>query len=218
MSGFIFDMDGTLLDSIKIWHEAEQQVMSSAGIQLAKSERDELNALTLEEAGDFFHDRFGLMESGEAVVKSIVDYMLRFYRTSVEVNPGAVDFVQAVFSAGEPMCVLSSSPQSFLKAGLGRTGMDRFFKPSMVISAEDMGMIKRDPKTFDYVCAQLGTDPADTWLFDDSWYALKTAHEFGLRTVGVFSTDGCGTHEELNRYCDIVVDDFTELDVNEFLN
>jgi hypothetical protein len=54
-------------------------------------------------------------------------------------------------------------------------------------------------------------------LFDDSWYALATAQECGLRTVGVYSNDNCGTHEELSRYCEKVVDDFTELDPREFM-
>ena len=57
----------------------------------------------------------------------------------------------------------------------------------------------------------MGCDPQDTCLYDDSWYALASARKAGLKTVGVFSDDNCGTHEELATYADIVVDDFTEL-------
>ena len=143
-------MDGCLLDTIWLWHEAEQRVLDTVGITLTKEQRDELNALTLDEAATWFHERFGIMGSGEEVARAIVDYML-------------------------------------------------------------------SPSTFEHMCGLLGTEPADTWLFDDSWYALATAHECGLKTVGTFSSDGCGTHEELARYCDVVVDDFTELDPNDFL-
>ena len=95
--------------------------------------------------------------------------------------------------------------------------MLEFFGDELIISAEDRGWAKRNPSTFELTCELLGTEPADTWLFDDSWYALATAHDCGLRTVGVFSFDSCGTHEELARYCDKVVDDFTELDIRDFL-
>ncbi len=218
MTGFIFDMDGCLLDSIKAWHAVDKHICDFAGITLSKEERDELSTLTLPEAAVWFHENFGIMNSGEEVVKTMGAYLLEFYQTEVEVNPGAVDFVRAIHDAGAPLCVLSSSPQVFLQAGLTRTGLKDFFADDLVISAEDRGWAKRNPDTFEKVCALLGTQPADTWLFDDSWYSPASAREVGLRTVGVFSSDLCGTHEELARYCDKVVDDFTEIDPQDFLN
>ena len=217
MAGFIFDMDGVLLDSIHIWHEAEQRVLDNAGIELTKEQRDTLNALTLEEAGQWFHDEFGILSDGAQVARSITDHMLAFYRSKAEAKPGALDFVRAVHAAGKPLCVLSSSPQSFIQAGLGHAQLRQFFADDLIISAEDTGLIKRAPGTFTRICAQLGTELADTWLFDDSWYALATAHDMGVRCVGVFSADGCGTHEELARYSEKVVDDFTELDPRDFV-
>jgi len=217
MTAFIFDMDGCLLDTIWLWHAAEQRILDSAGITLTKEQRDELNAFTLEEAGAWFHEKFGIMGNGSEVAQAIVDYMLDYYRTKAEANPGAVEFVKAVRELGAPMCVLSSSPQAFIQAGLGHAGIKDLFAPDLVISAEDNGLTKRNTSTFEFVCAKLGTDPADALLFDDSWYALATAQECGLRTVGVYSNDNCGTHEELSRYCEKVVDDFTELDPREFM-
>ena len=217
MNGFIFDMDGVLLDSIHIWHEAEQAILDDEGITLTKEQRDELNALTLEEAGSWFHDTFGIMEDGAQVAHAITDHMLAFYSTAVEPKPGAVEFVRRVYDAEAPMCVLSSSPQSFIRAGLGHTGLLSFFADDLIISAEDGNFKKRDPKTFELICKKLGTTPDKTWLFDDSWYALATACEVGLRCVGIFSTDGCGTHEELARYCDFVADDFSGFNVRDFV-
>lgn len=215
-TGFIFDMDGCLLNSIGAWHAAEKDILALVGITLAKEDRDELNALTLEEAATWFHKRFGILGSSEEVAAMIVERLLAFYRTQAEANPGAFEFVRAVHDAGMPMCVLSSSPQAFLQAGLGHAEMLEYFDDDMVISAEDRGWAKRNSSTFGLICELLGTEPSDTWLFDDSWYALATAHDCGLRTVGVFSSDSCGTHEELARYCDKVVDDFTGLSVEDF--
>lgn len=210
-------MDGCLLDSIWLWLDVEQRMLEKVGYEMTKERRDELNTLTLEEAGEWFHDRFGILESGEQVVDAIVGQMIETYRTRVEASPGALDFVSAVHEAGAPMCVLSSSPQAFLRAGLGHAGLLSFFPEDLVISADDKGWTKRKPSTFANVCEMLGTEPADTWLFDDSWYAIETAHEFGLHTVGMHSSDGCGTLEELGRYSDRVVEDFTELNPADFL-
>lgn len=217
MAGFIFDMDGCLLDSIRAWHTVDKRLCESAGITLSKEERDELSTFTLPEAADWFHERFGILGSGSEVVQVMMGYLLDFYRTEAAANPGVEAFLQAVDDSGAPMCVLSSSPQSFLQAGLSTAGLKRFFSDELVISAEDRGWAKRKTDTFQKVCALLGTDPEETWLFDDSWYAVATAREAGLRTVGTFSANECGTHEELARHADYVIDDFTELDFADFL-
>ena len=212
-------MDGTLLDSIRAWHAAESQVTAAAGIVLSKEERDELNTLTLVEAGAWFHEKFGVLGDGDEVSRSIMEYMLAFYRSGAKANPGAVEFVRACHEAGAPMCVLSSSPKAFIRAGIPSAGLGEFFPDDhFMISAEDRGLTKRAPETFDYVCSLLGTAPEDTWLFDDSWYALATAHDVGLKCAGIYSLDGCGTHEELARYCDVVADSFAELDPKGFLS
>ena len=210
MHAFIFDMDGCLLDSIGFWHDAEQRLLDMVGITLTKEERDHLNELTLEEAGVWFHEEFGVLDDPESVAKAVIEFMLESYRTVVEANPGVYEFINTLHEQGAPMCVLSSSPQSFLQAGLTRTDLKQFFPDELIFSADGTGLTKRNPSTFEFVCEKLGSALEDTWLFDDSWYACRTAQELGMHVVGSFSTDECGTHEELGRYSEFVIDDFTD--------
>ncbi len=206
----MLDCDGTLLDTIGAWHQAERHVAERAGAVLTKDERDELNTLTLEEVGTFFHDRYGLGAGAADVMQMINDFMIDFYRTRSSANPGALEFVKAAHAAGVAMCVLSSSPLEFLQVGLGRCG----FLPYVgeLISVEEIGMTKRNPATYPFVCERMGCSPDNSWLFDDSWYALEAARKAGLRTVGVFSTDLCGTHDQLAEHAEVVADTFDELD------
>lgn len=208
-AGVIFDCDGTLLNTIGAWHEVQERLLDEQGITLNKDERDELSTLTLDEAGTFFFERFTGVESPTQVRDLIVEHLLDHYRTKAEAVPGAREFVEALAARGIPLAVLSSSPQVFLQAGLGRCGLLEPF--AAIVSVDDVAGSKRDSETYHHVCDLLGTAPQETWFFDDSWYALKAAGASGLHPVGVYSADECGTREELASYSERVIDDFTEL-------
>ena len=212
--GLIFDCDGVLLDSIHAWHEVDARLAQEAGVVFSEADRNALNASTLAEAAAYFHTRFGIGASAQDVIERINAYLLDFYEKSAEANPGALAFVRAAVDAGVPMCVLSSSPQSFLQAGLGRNGFLDLI--GTVLSAEELPAKKRDPQLYPRVCEMLGVAPADAWLFDDSWYALAAAREAGLHRVGVFSADECGSRERLAAHSDFVIDSFEDLPFEAF--
>ena len=213
--GIIFDCDGVLLDSIHAWHEVDARLAREAGLEFSPADREALNASTLDEAAVYFHEHMGVGASVQDVLDTIDEYLLEFYQTSAEANPGALAFVRTARAAGVPLCVLSSSPQRFLQAGLGRAGFLDLI--DMVLSAEELPAKKRDPILYPQVCAQMGSVLQNTWLFDDSWYALAAAKKAGLRGVGVFSTDECGSHERLGAHSDFVIDSFEDLPFDAFV-
>ena len=214
-TGLIFDCDGVLLDSIGAWHGLDAQLAEEAGIELTVEDRNTLNASTLHEAAEFFHVRYGVGESADDVNQRFTDILMDYYRNRATEVPGALAFVRAAYEAKVPMCVLSSSPQAFLQAGLGRAGFLDYI--DCVLSVEELPFKKRDERLYPYVCDKLGVALCNTWMFDDSKYAVRTAHEAGLRTVGVFSDEHCGTHEQLGAFAEQVIDSFEGLDIADFL-
>ncbi|MEG1518155.1 MAG: HAD-IA family hydrolase, partial [Raoultibacter sp.] len=174
----------------------------------------EICTLTIPEVGVFFHERYGLGASGAAVVAMIDEAMLGYYQTQAKARPGALAFVQGLRARGVPCSVASSSPQHFLQAGLRRAGFTDCL--DAIVSVDDVGVSKRQPAVFDRARDLMGADPATTWGFEDSLYAIHTLRAGGYRSVGVFDSDDAGSYEQLAATADIAIHSFKELDATKF--
>ncbi|WP_080800360.1 HAD family hydrolase [Arabiibacter massiliensis] len=213
--GVIFDCDGTLLDSMGVWREAEADLARRAGITLSRAETDEITTLTIPECGAFFHERFGLGESAADVVRMIDEFMLEFYRTRAEARPGALAFVQGLAALGAHASVASSSPQPYLQAGLERCGFAPYL--DAIVSVDDVGASKREPAVYDRARELMGTALDDTWGVEDSVYAVRTLREAGYRTLGIYDCDLSGTFEQLAEAADHAIRTFEQLDAEAFI-
>lgn len=212
--GVIFDCDGTLIDSMHVWREAEDELARRAGVTLSKADTDEITTLTIPECGAFFHERFGLGETAADVVRMIDEFMLEFYRERAEARPGALSFVQGLAERGVRMSVASSSPQPYLRAGLERCGFAAYL--DAVVSVDDVGKSKREPAVYDRAREIMGTPRATTWGVEDSVYAIRTLCAAGYRTLGIYDCDLSGTVEELQGESERFIRSFEELDASTF--
>lgn len=199
--GLILDCDGTLLDTIDAWHEAEVHVCSRVGYTLTPQQVDYINTLTLEEASVYFSDELHVCGTPEEALRTIDGYMTAFYENAALAMPGAVDFVAALAHAGAHMTVVSSSPQNYLDSGLAHAGfsLDAF---EAVLSASALNTSKRERFIFDRALEIMGLDAWQAWGFDDTVYALKVMGDMGCHTVGMYSADNNATVAELRQAAD----------------
>lgn len=214
--GVIFDCDGTLLDSMRVWRETEAELARRANVTLSAAETDALTAMTIPECGAFFHERFGLGSSGDDVVAMMDELMLEFYRERVLARPGALAFVQGLAGRGVHMSVASSSPQPYLQAGLERCGFAPYF--DAIVSVDDVGASKREPAVYDRAREAMGTPLATTWGVEDSVYAIRTLKAADYRTLGIYDCDISGTAEELREAAERFIATFEDVDCDTFVS
>lgn len=213
--GVIFDCDGTLLDSMDVWHEAEAELARQAGVRLSPAEQNELTTLTIPEAGAFFHNRFWLGTDADDVVRMLDELMLDYYLNRTQERPGALAFVRDLVEHGVHVSVASSSPQPYLQAGLARAGFSPYI--NIVLSVDDVGASKREPVVFDRARELMGTPLESTWGFEDSAYALRTLRSAGYRTAAIPSTTDARTRQELHAASDLYITTFEDLDAQKFI-
>ncbi len=212
----VFDCDGTLLDSMPAWHAMQERLAQRAGVVLGEHELDVLNANTLPETAEFFHRECGLGASSQEVLEYARNMLMGEYLTSVLPREGAVSLVKRLHQDDAKLAVASSSPETFLRAGLTRAGIYDLF--DVVASAEDEHQSKSTPRFFWSVAGRLGAMPQRIWGIDDSVYALKAMKEAGFLTAGIYDSDNAGTRVGLLFASDWYLDGFADLDYERFLS
>lgn len=215
--GCIFDCDGTLVDSVAGWRRLDYDLARLAGATLSAEDVATLCTLTLDEAGVFYHTKFGLGKTPHDVVQMADDILIDFYTNAVEARPGALSFVEGLVRAGIPVSLASSSPQRYLRPCLERVGLKDYIPFVVSTEDEEVNAPKRQPKIYQH-CAQLmGTDIASTWGFEDSIYAVRTLINGGFRCVGCYDRDDSAKLEDLRRESHLVIESFADTSAEEFL-
>ena len=200
VSGFMIDCDGTLLDALDAWVEAERDLFAQA-TSMTDEDEAEIHTAPIDEAAVIMHDKHGIGESAEAVLAHLDAHLLPYYRDEARALPGVVKFVRLAHNAGIPCVVVSSSPHRYLEEGLKRVGIRDCFKA--LVSTEDTRSSKLDSKIYEEALKVLGTSRETTWAIDDAPYAIAAMHDCGLKTICVGSRDA--------EMADINVSSFEEL-------
>ncbi len=197
VKGAIFDMDGTLINSLILW-EVFWDAFSKAfldGRPFAPTKEDDkaVRTMTLRDAMCYIHDRYGVGDSGETLFSLSTEILDRFYRSEVQLKPGVTALLSALQKRGVPMCIASAGERELVETALAHCGIRPYF--SAIVSCADVGHGKDAPDVYLAALSVLGTAAAETCVFEDSLVAIRTAHSLGMQTVGVYDACNYGGDE-----------------------
>ena len=213
--GVIFDCDGTLMDSMEVWHGIDAMLAEKSQVEFTREDQDYFTGATLEECSEYAHSKLGIGTSAQDVWDMIHETMRSYYANDAALKPGVMDFVQGLSEAGVPMSVASSTSADLLDEGMRSTGLDPYM--CAVLSTDHVGKPKRFSHIYDAARDAMGTLTADTWGVEDAIYAVRTLKNAGYRTLGIYDSDIAGTKEQLEHEADRMIMTFEDLSADEFL-
>ena len=194
MKAAIFDMDGTLINSLifwdHLWKNLGEKYLNDPTFRPDETTDRECRTLTVDKAMDLVHQRFGLGESGKELTDLAIELIIVFYREVVEPKEGDVEFLRYLKSQGVKMAVATASNGDLVQLAMERCGLKPYL--DMVVSCADVGKGKDQPDVFLLTLEKLGTTAEETWMFEDSYVALQTAKRIGMPTVGIFDANNYG--------------------------
>ena len=199
--GAIFDMDGTLVDSLVIWDFFWQAIgdryFDGTPYKPDEFTEKEMRTHVLADSMRIFHENTGVGESAEEILALGREVFARFYREEVELKAGAYEFLEYLASRGVKMCVASATTPDQVEVVLRRCGIDKFMEG--IVSCTDTGIGKEEPDVFIRAHKFLGTPKDETWVFEDSIVAVDSATRADFNTVGIYDKYGF----ELERLCEL---------------
>lgn len=205
----IFDVDGTLLDSMSMWNTITYDYAALKKIDAPEDLSRQMNARSLRQCAELYKE-LGAAGTADEITEEIIQMASERYRLSIEEKPGACDFLKALKENGIHTALATASHVTAMKPALERTGMLPYI--DYALSCEDLGISKEHPDIFLACAAKFGAQPHECVVAEDSLYSAKTAKSAGFCLIGV--EDACHSEENraaLRAISDRYISDFRQL-------
>ena len=204
ITGAIFDMDGTLLNSMDYWALVANEYLESIGITPKEDTCRRFLEDGMKNWYEYCQEEYGLTASFDEAKRGIYALMNKKYETVVELKPGARKLLDSLYEKGVKMCLATATDRATVEKVLKKLDIEKYFL--RIFTSAEVGVGKREPLIYEIALDFLGTDKSTTYIFEDAVYALNTAYSNGFRVVGVYDKNVYATEEEIKSLCHIYLD------------
>lgn len=209
MQTYLFDFDGTLVDSMPTYAAMMLGILEENHIPHEKDIIKVTTPLGYIKTAELFHD-MGLDQPAEQILATMNERAVKTYTYDVPAKAHVIDALRRLKARGDDLNVLTASPHAMLDPCLKRLGMYDLF--THVWSCDDFGLTKADPKIYHMAAARIGRPVEEIWFLDDNLGADTTAKAAGMRVCGVYDASSAEYMQEMKQVCDAYIVDFSEID------
>ncbi|MDE6200552.1 MAG: HAD family phosphatase [Clostridiales bacterium] len=204
--GVIFDLDGTLLDSLGVWGEIDERFLAMRGIEFPPDYTANVGTMEFRQAAEYTIERFGLSDSPEQIMQEWTDMAVDAYATELKLKPRAKEVLTELKARGIKLAVATSSITDMCLPALRNNGVLHLF--DAVVTTREIGKGKTFPDVYLAAAQRLGVSPSCCAVCEDLLRAVITAKNAGFYTVGVYDKHSLSGVEEIKA----VANDFVSFD------
>lgn len=205
LKGAIFDLDGTLLDSMFIWDTFGEDYLKTLGKEPKENLAETFKTFTLEQAAEYYIKHYSVTLSIEEIVDDINNMVAEIYRTKVTLKSGVKEFLKRLHTCGVKMCVATVTDRPIVEDVLKRLGVLEYF--SAIFTCAEVGYDKTTPHIYRKALEYLGTERQETIVFEDAMHALQTAKSDGFKVAAVYDKHEL-RQNEMKKISDYYITDF----------
>ena len=185
VKGVIFDLDGTLIDSMKIWYNIDREFLRENGVDNPPEDiSDRMKTMSVDESSQYFIDFFGLDLTKEYVIKRIEELVRVQYEQNIQLKPFVREALDFLDSIGIPYGVATATYKGLAEAVLKRCGiLDRF---AFLLTDIEYPMGKKQPDIFLGGAERFGCSSNEVLVVEDSLHCIETSVGAGFVTAGIY--------------------------------
>lgn len=212
MSFYIFDMDGTLLDTMPYWRNIFPLYADLHGLKIPEIKEEDI--LKAEEMPTYKGLTFLKQLYPDTAVqdideKAVLEVIKKAYETNSPLKNGVADFLENLNHQNAKMCVISATPTYLVKIALEKAKILNYF--DFILSPDEYPNGKAEPEIFKAAAERFGCNLSEITLFEDALYSMKVAKKLGMKIIAVKDKYEQRNFPKISKIADLFINDFTEL-------
>ncbi len=209
IEALIFDLDGTLVDSMWIWKEIDREYLRQFDIETPDDIQLQIEGKGFTETASYFKERFLIPDDVETIKRHWNELAWEKYSTQVPMKPGAVDFLHYAKKKNLKMGIATSNSVELAKRVADVHGLHDFF--AVIKTSCDVKRGKPAPDVYQMVASELRADPERCLVFEDIIPGIMAGKAAGMTVCGVDDEYSVSQREEKIRLCDYYIRHYDEI-------
>lgn len=209
---FLFDLDGTILDSLKIWNDIDLLFFKNHNLIMGEDYHIDIAPLTLEETATYTKNTYKLDIDEEQIMKEWSDLAIKEYAENVNLKKGVKEFLDYLKNKNVHLAIATSCNEEMFKPCLERYGIVSYFEH--FYTSQNLKINKSNTNFFKEILNEYKIEPDQILFFEDSLASMKCAKSLGFNVVAVMDKKWEKQKEEIIASSDDQIEDFSQFILN----
>ncbi|MBR2038319.1 MAG: HAD family phosphatase [Lachnospiraceae bacterium] len=205
----LFDMDGTLLDSMHIWKDIDIEFLGRFGYELPPTLQREIEGMSFRETACYIKDRFSLPPSIEEIMNIWNEMAFQKYSEEIFFKEGAFEFVKMLKEKGIRTAICTSNSRELVNAVAEHLGFMPYF--DTIITSCEVGAGKPAPDIYLEAAKRVGVEPEHCLVFEDIVTGLTAGKRAGMKLCAVEDVYSADQREAKKAMSDYYVENYLDL-------
>lgn len=203
IKGAIFDLDGTLLDSMYLWDTIGSDYLKNRGIIPEPGVDEKIKTMSLVQGAEYFRARYGIQESVSDILKQVDQQVYRLYAEEIHIKHGVRCLLEQLNKQHVKMCVATATNRRQAEAALKHNEIDQYF--CGIFTCTEVGHGKDEPVIYEKALEFLGTPKTQTVVYEDALHAMETAKKAGFPIIAVYDTWEAKNQDKIKEIADAYI-------------
>ena len=205
----LFDLDGTLADSMLVWTQIDLDFFASRGIPIPETLQTDIEGMSFAETAQYFIDTFHLPETLDQLMSLWNQIALKHYRTDVELKEGAAEFLAYLKSKGIRTGISTSNSRLLLDVFLTRHGIKSSF--DALTTSDEVKRGKPAPDVYLTTARKLGVRPNECLVIEDLPMGIRAGLNAGMKVCAIEDRYSCKLREEKQKLAHYYINSFRDV-------